>query len=83
MKRYAGLYCNDIEVRIKSLTITKSKYKCIRCLKDNRINDGAIVTLDQCLCCTRYEPIEGQVYAILDETGPNVSQVIDDIQIHL
>ena len=56
------------------------KYKCIRCLKDNRINDGAIVTLDQCLCCTRYEPIEGQVYAILDETGSNVSQVIDDIQ---
>jgi hypothetical protein len=56
------------------------KYKCIRCLHDNRVDDGAIVSLDQCLCCTRYEPIIGQVYAILDETGSNVSQVIDDIQ---
>lgn len=56
------------------------KYKCIRCLHDNRIDDGAIVTLDQCLCCTRYEPILGQVYAILDETGSNVSQVVDDLQ---
>ena len=56
------------------------KYKCIRCLHDNRVNDGAIVSLDQCLSCTRYEPILGQVYAILDETGTNVSQVIDDLQ---
>jgi hypothetical protein len=56
------------------------KYKCIRCLHDNRIDDGAIVTMDQCLCCTRYEPILGQVYAILDETGSNVSQVVDDLQ---
>lgn len=56
------------------------KYKCIRCLHDNRIDEGAIVSLDQCLCCTRYEPILGQVYAILDETGSNVSQVVDDLQ---
>lgn len=49
-------------------------------MQDDRINDGAIVTLDQCLCCTRYEPVIGQVYAILDEAGSNVSQVIDDIQ---
>lgn len=27
VKRYAGLYCNGIEVRIKSLTITKRLYK--------------------------------------------------------
>lgn len=56
------------------------KYNCIRCLQDDRINDGAIVSLDQCLSCTRYEPIEGQVYAILDEAGSNVVQVIDDMQ---
>lgn len=56
------------------------KYKCIRCLHDNRIDDGAVVSMDQCLCCTRYEPILGQVYAILDETGSNVSQVVDDLQ---
>ena len=45
------------------------KYKCIRCLHDDRINDGAIVTIDQCMNCTRYEPILGQVYPILDESG--------------
>ena len=56
------------------------KYKCIRCLQDDRVNDGAIVTMDQCLCCTRYEPIVGQVYAILDDAGSNVTQVIDDMQ---
>lgn len=56
------------------------KYKCVRCLQDDRINDGAIVQLDQCLCCTRYEPVEGQVYAILDESGTNVTQVVDDMQ---
>lgn len=61
-------------------SIYNGKYKCIRCLKDNRIDDGAIVSLDQCLCCTRYEPILGQVYAILDEAGSNVSQIVDDIQ---
>lgn len=57
------------------------KYKCIRCLKDDRIDDGAIVTVDQCLNCTRYEPILGQVYAILDEAGTNVTQTIDDMQL--
>lgn len=56
------------------------KYKCIRCLHDDRINDGAIVTIDQCMSCTRYEPILGQVYAILDETGSNIVQVMDDLQ---
>lgn len=56
------------------------KYKCIRCMHDNRLDDGAIVTMDQCLCCTRYEPILGQVYAILDDAGSNVSQIVDDLQ---
>ena len=56
------------------------KYKCIRCLHDDRINDGAICTIDQCLTCTRYEPILGQIYAILDETGSNIVQVMDDLQ---
>lgn len=56
------------------------KYNCIRCLKDDRVNDGAVVSLDQCLCCTRYEPIIGQVYAILDDAGSNVVQVMDDMQ---
>lgn len=56
------------------------KYKCIRCLHDDRIHDGAIVTLDQCLNCTRYEPILGQCYQILDETGLNASIILDDMQ---
>ena len=56
------------------------KYKCIRCMHDDRINDGAIVTLDQCLNCTRYEPIIGQVYQILDESGMNGSIILDDMQ---
>lgn len=56
------------------------KYKCIRCLHDDRVHDGAIVTIDQCLNCTRYEPILGQVYQILDETGLNGSIILDDMQ---
>lgn len=56
------------------------KYKTIRCLHDDRINDGQSMTLDQCMNCTRYEPILGQVYAILDENATNLSQVLDDIQ---
>ena len=38
------------------------------------------MTLDQCLSCTRYEPIIGQVYAILDESGTNITQILDDAQ---
>lgn len=57
-----------------------SKYKSIRCLCDDRINDGQSMTLDQCLSCTRYEPIIGQVYAILDESGTNITQILDDAQ---
>ena len=56
------------------------KYKCIRCLRDDRLHDGATVTMDQCLTCTRYEPIIGQVYDILDETGFNGSAILDDMQ---
>lgn len=56
------------------------KYKCIRCLKDDRLSDGQSVSFDQCLNCTRYEPILGQVYDIMDENGINLAQVLDDCQ---
>ena len=58
----------------------RQKYKCIRCMKDDRISDGQIVQIDQCLSCTRYEPIVGQTYDILNETGTNLSVLNDDIQ---
>lgn len=60
--------------------IYTGKYKSIRCTHDDRIHDGISVTLDQCLCCTRYEPIIGAVYDILDETGINGSTILDDMQ---
>lgn len=57
------------------------KYKCIRCLSDDLVNDAAQVTLDQCLNCSRYEPIEGQVYEIMDENlKPGEANLYDDIQ---
>lgn len=56
------------------------KYKTIRCLRDDRIHDGCSVTMDQCLACTRFEPIVGQIYEILDETGMNGSAILDDMQ---
>lgn len=59
---------------------TFGKYKSIRCLCDDRIHDGCTVTLDQCLSCTRYEPILGQVYDIIDETGMNGSIYLDNMQ---
>ena len=59
---------------------TFGKYKTIRCLCDDRIHDACSVTLDQCLSCTRYEPILGQVYDILDDTGMNGSILLDNIQ---
>lgn len=59
---------------------TFGKYKTIRCLCDNRIHDAGSVTLDQCLSCTRYEPILGQVYDILDDTGMNGSVYLDNMQ---
>ncbi len=57
-----------------------SKYKTIRCMKDDRISDGQEVQLDQCLSCTRCEPIIGKVYDILNETGTNLSIINDDCQ---
>ena len=80
MKRYAGLYYNDIEVEIKNSTITITKYKAIRCLKDNRLEDGQIVQIDQCLTCTRFEPIIGNCYEILNDKGSNLCQIMDDNQ---
>ena len=59
---------------------TFNKYKCIRCLHDDRIHDGELVTIDQCLNCTRFEPILGQVYKILDDSGLNGSIILDDMQ---
>ena len=59
---------------------TFNKYKCIRCLHDDRIHDGQLVTVDQCLNCTRFEPILGQVYRILDDSGLNGSIILDDMQ---
>lgn len=56
------------------------KYKTIRCLCDDRIHDAGSVTLDQCLSCTRYEPILGQVYDILDDTGMNGTVFLDNMQ---
>jgi len=59
---------------------TYEKYKCIRCLKDDRIADGQMMSMDQCLNCTRYEPIIGQVYDILNDQGINLSHILDDAQ---
>lgn len=57
------------------------KYNCIRCLSDDLVNDAAQVTLDQCLNCSRYEPIEGQVYEIMSEqANPGKANIYDDIQ---
>ena len=59
---------------------TFGKYKTIRCLRDDRVHDACSVTLDQCLACTRYEPIVGQIYEILDDTGMNGSTILDTMQ---
>lgn len=57
------------------------KYNCIRCLSDDLINDGSIVTIDQCLNCSRYEPILGQVYDILNEEMKlDLAPILDDVQ---
>ena len=59
---------------------TFGKYRVIRCLKDDRVEEGCTVTIDQCLSCTRFEPIIGQIYDILDENGMNGSAILDDMQ---
>ena len=56
------------------------KYKCIRCLVDNRTGEGQEIQLDQCLTCTRYEPVYGQVYEIMNDLGSNVASILDDNQ---
>lgn len=56
------------------------KYQAIRCLRDDLINDGQHMSLDQCLNCTRYEPIIGKVYDILDDYGHNLKLIQDDNQ---
>lgn len=56
------------------------KYKSIRCLHHDRINDGQVMTLDQCLSCTRYEPILGKVYEIENELGRSLQLINDDNQ---
>ena len=61
-------------------TNVSEKYRCIRCMKDDRIQDGQYVSMDQCLACTRFEPLIGQVYDILNDSGINLAQVLDDCQ---
>lgn len=59
---------------------TFGKYKTVRCMRDDRVHDACSVTIDQCLSCTRYEPIIGQIYEILDDTGLNGSVMLDEMQ---
>lgn len=49
-------------------------------MRDDRVQDGQIVQLDQCLSCTRYEPVYGQVYDIMNSIGSNVAAILDDTQ---
>ena len=57
-----------------------SKYQTIRCLHSDRLEDGQVMTLDQCLNCTRYEPILGKVYEIENELGISLESINDDNQ---
>ena len=56
------------------------RYKCIRCLQDDRVHEGIEVSMDQCLNCTRYEPLIGQVYDIFNDAGLSLSAILDDNQ---
>lgn len=56
------------------------KYRCIRCMRDDRAQDGQLMQIDQCLTCTRFEPVYGQVYEVLNDLGSNVAQILDDNQ---
>lgn len=56
----------------------RSKYCSIRCMNDARTEDGQVMQIDQCLSCSRYEPIIGQTYDILSEVGANLANVEDD-----
>jgi murein DD-endopeptidase MepM/ murein hydrolase activator NlpD len=59
---------------------TFQKYNCIRCLHTDHVNDGQSMSMDQCLNCSRYEPIIGQIYDILDGEGQNLAAILDDNQ---
>ena len=59
---------------------SQAKYACIRCLCDDRITDGMLVQIDQCLTCTRYEPVFGQMYEVLNDIGANVAAILDTNQ---
>lgn len=56
------------------------KYRTIRCMHDDRISDGELVQIDQCMNCTRYEPVYGQCYEIMNNLGANVAAILDDNQ---
>ena len=56
------------------------KYNCIRCMNDDLINDGALVSIDRCLTCDRYEPILGQVYDILEDGSVDLNAITDSLQ---
>ena len=56
------------------------KYKCIRCLADDRVSDGQFVQIDQCMNCTRYEPVYGQMYELMNDLGANTAMILDDLQ---
>lgn len=58
----------------------RSKYQCIRCMRDDRVQDGQVMQIDQCLSCSRYEPIIGQTYEIQNELGANLAAILDDNQ---
>lgn len=57
-----------------------SKYQTIRCLKDDCLNDGQVMQIDQCLSCSRYEAVIGKVYEVLNEVGANAAVIQDDCQ---
>ena len=37
------------------------KYLGIRCMRSDRVSDGQLVSIDQCLNCTRFQPVYGMV----------------------
>ncbi|WP_139995014.1 peptidoglycan DD-metalloendopeptidase family protein [Kurthia sp. Dielmo] len=57
---------------------TTRKYAAIRCLHHDRLEDGGLMTLDQCLNCTRFEPILGKAYDLTDINGQETEMVMDN-----
>ena len=57
-----------------------AKYKTIRCLNHDRVAEGQNVQIDQCLNCTRFEPVFGQCYELMNDLGANVAAILDDNQ---